>query len=153
MSSNDKAPALDDDLVSALGAELRPDTDAAALERVRGRLMASLPQDAEPLHIVRAEEGEWEPLQPGVKVKRLYVDPDTQAVTALWRLDPGAAVDAHVHDQDEECLVLEGDLQVGGELLQPGDYLLGQRGSAHPPVVSPSGALLLIRSEDYRNAA
>lgn len=119
--------------------------------RTRQRLMQSI--GVEPLHIVRKDEGQWEQLQEGVLIKRLYQDPDSQAVTSIWRLEPGIRVESHFHDMDEECLVLEGELHVGKEILQPGDYLLGEKGTGHPEVRAPIGALLLIRSQDYRPAA
>ncbi|MEM9301615.1 MAG: cupin domain-containing protein [Pseudomonadota bacterium] len=147
--SHDK---LDQQILAGLGEGLSPSADAA-VDRTRDRLFAALEADAEPLHIVRSGEGEWERLQDGVTVKRLFEDPDTHAVTAIWKLEPGTTVEGHYHDQDEECLVLTGNLVVGGETLVRGDFLLGPKGTRHPTVVSPDGALLLIRSQDYRSAA
>ncbi|MEO0974510.1 MAG: cupin domain-containing protein, partial [Pseudomonadota bacterium] len=85
----------------------------------------------------------------GIRIKLLHEDPQTGAQTTLWRVDPGITVDGHAHEMDEECLVLEGDLEIGGERLVAGDYLLGRRGVDHPEVSSPSGALLLLRSQPY----
>ncbi|MEO0973694.1 MAG: cupin domain-containing protein, partial [Pseudomonadota bacterium] len=98
------------------------------------------------------EEGEWHDFAPGIEIKLLHRDDATGAQTTLWRVQPGTRIDAHGHDMDEECLVLEGDLAVAGEVLVTGDYLLGKRGVDHPAVSSPSGALLLLRSQPYLGA-
>jgi quercetin dioxygenase-like cupin family protein len=97
---------------------------------------------------VRASRTElWERTeQPGVEVKRLHVDPAARRVTMLVRMAPGAAYPRHRHASDEECLVLEGTLRVGGQVLQRGDYQLARRGSAHGVQDTSEGCLLLISS-------
>lgn len=99
------------------------------------------------LHIVRANEGEWRQLLPGVDIKRLYLDPSTRIETALWRIHAGAFVPAHPHTHDEECLVLEGSIIDGEQAFAAGDYLMARAGSMHARLSSPNGALLLIRSQ------
>ncbi len=122
--------------------------DADRRDRLKSRILEQI-EETEDLWIVRRNEGEWHKLTDGIRIKLLRRDPQTGAETSLWRVDPGARVDGHAHEMDEECLVLEGDLQIGGELLVAGDYLLGKQGVDHPAVSSPSGALLLLRSQPY----
>lgn len=115
---------------------------------LRERLMENLRNADDPLCIVRADEGEWVETAPGIQIKLLYREPSGPCTTSLWRLQPGASVGPHAHDHDEECLVLEGEILVGGVSLKAGDFLLGQVGVDHPEVTSPNGALLLIRSSE-----
>ena len=148
-----KSDTLENLAVNAISEQVSvsPPMPGERKQRARNRLMESIAPDS--LHIVRKEEGEWELLQEGVSIKRLYQDPETQAVTSIWRLEPGIRVASHFHDMDEECLVLDGELHVGEEILRPGDFLLGAKGSEHPDAYAPVGALLLIRAQDYRPTA
>ncbi|MEM9387144.1 MAG: cupin domain-containing protein [Pseudomonadota bacterium] len=142
--AHDDQPPLDE-MLDAVNHNPMPQERRQAFKR---RLMEQINRSPD-LFIVRREEGEWHDFAPGIEIKLLHRDADTGAETTLWRVQPGTEVDAHSHEMDEECLVLEGDLEIGGELLVAGDYLLGKRGFDHPVVMSPSGALLLLRSQPY----
>jgi quercetin dioxygenase-like cupin family protein len=99
------------------------------------------------LHIIRAAEGDWERTAvPGVSVKPLSVDPDRRYVTMLVRMEPGSSYPIHRHAGAEECLVLQGDLEVGGETLHAGDYQHADEGSRHAVQSTEKGCLLLIVS-------
>lgn len=91
------------------------------------------------------DEGEWFEICPGGRMKMLMVDPPSGARTALVRLAPGAVLDTHHHDLAEECLVLEGDIEVDARAYGPGDYLLAPEGSDHFPIPTRGGVLLLLR--------
>jgi quercetin dioxygenase-like cupin family protein len=47
------------------------------------------------------------------------MDPERNDQTVLIRMQPGLVVVGHRHTQEEECLVLEGEVFIG-------DYRLGQ---------------------------
>jgi len=96
----------------------------------------------------RADEGDWEPTGvEGVSVRRLFVDKERDQFTALVRMLPGAAYPRHVHNGPEECLVLEGDLHVGDEIvLHKGDYQRAPAGTRHAVQYTVGGCLLLINS-------
>jgi anti-sigma factor ChrR (cupin superfamily) len=99
------------------------------------------------LRILRAGEGAWEESQvPGVAVRRLSVDANRKSTTMLVRMAPGASYPSHRHAAAEECLVLEGDLVVGGDVLHPGDFQRAEAGSVHPRQFTRSGCLLYILS-------
>jgi anti-sigma factor ChrR (cupin superfamily) len=99
------------------------------------------------LRIVRAEEGSWEKTAvDGVSVKPLAVDPERRYVTMLVRMEPGSSYPIHEHAGAEECYVLEGDLDVGGEKLHAGDYQRAGAGSRHRLQSTEKGCLLLIVS-------
>ena len=67
--------------------------------------------------------------------------------TSLWRMAPGARIPAHPHLLEEECLIVEGSLNVDGVAYGAGDYLFARAGDRDPVFHAPEGALLLIRSE------
>ena len=91
---------------------------------------------------------EWQPLATGVSIKMLHDDGVTSS--SLIRLDAGAEVDSHAHSQDEECMMLAGELFFGDMLLMEGDYQLAPAGTEHGKIYSDVGALLFRRgSTDY----
>ncbi len=139
MTSHSHIAALDPALQEARAPAVDASRRAAIWEVVQSRLSAQ--------HIVRAHEGEWRCLLPGVEIKRLYLDPTTHIETSLWRIQAGAYVPPHPHSHDEECLVLEGSIVDGDNCFDAGDYVLARAGSMHARLSSPQGALLLIRSQ------
>ena len=96
--------------------------------------------------VVRAGEGEWNDIQPGISVKKLYVDPERDTVTMLIRMSPGTSYGRHVHAGAEQCFVLEGDLCDGETVVTAGDYQCLPAGSTHGRQITKSGCLLLIVS-------
>ena len=153
--SRPKKPApdsqvLDAESIAALGAAIAP--AQLAPERIAGmrkRIMAGI---ADSTRVVRAGEGEWKELLPGITIKTLHVDREHGTQTSLWRLAAGARIPRHPHSKDEECLVLEGSITHDGETYGQGDYLHTRPGLRHQEFVAPHGALLMIRSERIPNA-
>jgi anti-sigma factor ChrR (cupin superfamily) len=95
-------------------------------------------------HFMRAQEGAWVELAPGILRKQLAGRPGEPPATYLVRLAPGAIVDAHTHGGVEHCYVLSGDLLVAGEHLVAGDYHEAPAASVHRNLRSEAGCLLLI---------
>ncbi len=93
---------------------------------------------------MRAGEGQWAEVMPGVQVKLLRNDGQTQSMLA--RLGPGARVPVHSHSIDEECLVLEGEVFLNDNLLRHGDYQCALAGSRHYETYSDVGALMFVRN-------
>lgn len=60
------------------------------------------------------------------------------------RLDPGAVYPAHEHDGPEECVVIAGELTVGGVRMRKGDYQRAEPGSEHVEQRSEAGALVFL---------
>lgn len=133
-----------DPAAAAMIAEALPAPALAA--NARARLKARVLERAAGIHVVRADEGRWLDVLPGIRIKRLRAEPDSTRETTLWRLAPGSEIPAHDHDDDEECLVLEGSIEQDGIRYSAGDYLHARKGSLHRPLHAPAGALLLIRS-------
>jgi len=103
----------------------------------------------EGLHVVRRDEGVWTTIAGGVYAKRLYADPGRDRVTMLIRMDPGSSFPSHRHGGPEECLVLEGEIQVGDLVLRAGDYQCAPLNSVHEVTRTDTGCLLLIVSSQH----
>lgn len=97
------------------------------------------------LQTLRADEGAWEDVAPGVRMKVLFVDDQAGTRSFLLRFAPGASLPAHAHRGPEECLVLEGEAMLGDVAVRAGDYHLAPCGSKHGVVSSRTGALLYLR--------
>lgn len=140
---------LDEDVALALSGKMFATRagDDHLLDRVRGRLLESIADESQQrLHAtVRATDTSWEELAPGVLRKLLFET--AEAVSSMVRLAPGAVVPGHAHLIDEECIVLEGTLRIGSDLLLlPGDFHVGRRGVPHADASTDTGALVYLRS-------
>jgi len=114
---------LDADIARALTEAQRPDDtgDAAAVERVRSRLMKRIADDSTGHHVtVAAGAGQWRAFLPGIERKVLHRGSETMSY--LLRFAPGAVLPAHRHPVDEECVVLEGRLIIGDLVLPAGSF-------------------------------
>lgn len=100
-------------------------------------------RDAQFLNL-RAAEGRWREVGPGVQVKQLFKDHVQGTVTRLLRLAPGAQVPRHRHCGAEQCYILEGDFHFNELRLGPGDFHVALPGSTHETISSEVGALVLI---------
>jgi anti-sigma factor ChrR (cupin superfamily) len=118
---------------------------AASVQRVKDRLLERVARDtasARP-HTVHAGDGAWQACGPGLQMKVLHRSEDSQSY--LLRLAPGAALPAHEHPIDEECLVLEGELLLEGIVAGAGAFHLAPRGAIHHPITTRTGALIFLR--------
>jgi len=103
--------------------------------------------------VVRAWEGLWLATDPGVSVKYLFCDPANAHRTMLMRVAPGIRRSAHRHHHTEEVFVLEGELQLGTEVLRPGDFSGAPGGTVHPETWVDSGCLCLCRAGEANDPA
>ena len=115
------------------------------LDQIRNERHPS-PPTTKPLTFVRASEGEWVEMGPGVMAKVLYFDPISRRATALVRMAPGSVYAPHRHAEPEELYVLEGGCFCGGQELVIGDYHRAEAGTEHHDTSSDEGCLLLIIS-------
>lgn len=144
--TDNRDPALPPEITAAIAAAFAPQALAPGRrDALRARVLAAARVPG-PMHVVRAGEGDWHVLLPGVAIKFLHLDARTATQSSLWRLDPGAVVPGHPHEADEECIVLEGTIRFGDDRYDRGDYLLARPGLDHEPFSAPDGALLYIRS-------
>ena len=118
--------------------------DEVGRRRVKRRLLARIAEDQRPHHLtVEAAGGEWQPFGRGLSIKVLHRCEGIMSY--LVRLAPGAALPAHHHPVDEECVVLEGALSIGSLELSAGGFHLGRQGVLHDRIVSRDGALIYLR--------
>lgn len=94
-----------------------------------------------------AEEGEWVAIANGVHVKVLAHDESNQSRSFLLRMAPGSRLPPHRHTAVEECMMVTGDLTLGGVALRAGDYHRMPGGTLHPPGFSRSGCTAFIRAD------
>jgi quercetin dioxygenase-like cupin family protein len=130
-------------------AEVGEDLDAAAPSpQVWDRISARVDhlETARDTLTIPGDQGVWEASSPGVYRKLLHVDAKAGWRAFLVKVDPGASVPEHPHPALEECLVLEGEFQLGDETVRKGDLHLGFAGRPHAEIVSRTGALLYIRT-------
>jgi hypothetical protein len=60
-------------------------------------------------------------------------------------MGPGAVLPNHRHPHDEECVVIEGVVQMGELAMGPGGYLMERAGTLHPPLTTVDGATIYLR--------
>jgi anti-sigma factor ChrR (cupin superfamily) len=126
----------------------------AAPARVREKLLARIQQPAwqseqsRDFRIVRADEGAWRAMIPGVMAKRLYTESAAGNAAGnaamLVRMEAGAQFPPHWHADVEHCYVLEGDLHFGDLALGPGDYQCAMASTTHITSHTEKGCMVLI---------
>jgi quercetin dioxygenase-like cupin family protein len=105
-------------------------------------------QDPIQNQLTRSNEVEWrlldEPGVTGVWVKALRFDKSTlRSPTILLKFDPGATYPVHSHPGGEEIFVLSGDIQLGKDHLQAGDFLYTAPHNIHA-VRSAGGCVVIV---------
>jgi len=102
------------------------------------------PRSQERTKLVETAQIEWQPTAtPGVHYKLLRSDRETGTQTVLLKFDPGAQFPSHNHPGGEELYVIEGEIQVGRDHLNAGDYLYTPPGGKHP-ASSKTGCLIFV---------
>lgn len=103
---------------------------------------ASMPQAG--YTFVRSNEGEWNEAAKGVMVKQLFFDAEKHYTTVLVKMEPGATFPDHRHSEAEECFVVSGQIEMGGQTFYSGDYIRADVDSIHHGIVSDKGCVLLV---------
>lgn len=128
--------------------------EAKPPERARLELLARITKEApirSPQFLsVRADEGEWSKVSEGIEMKVLSVGNVGGTATSLVRMGAGTRLPMHRHRGVEQFYVLEGDCNVHGRILGPGDYHRAESGSIHRETFTVKGTLfLLVAPMDY----
>ena len=100
--------------------------------------------------LTRSNELEWKPLgeenTAGIFVKSLMFDEETnRSPTILLKFEAGATYPLHNHPRGEEIFVLEGDIKLGKDELQAGDYLFTAVDNKHR-VSTKNGCVILLKA-------
>ena len=87
---------------------------------------------------------EWEEVAPGIQVKILARNAESDSVSMLVRLDPGTDYPGHKHAGIEELHLLHGILKVDDRTLYPGDFIHSEAGSLDHRVWSETGCTCFL---------
>jgi len=141
---------LDKDVTEYLAGSQMPELiDDTTRQRLLGNLLNQIAREAAGqgagYTTVRANDGEWVQALPGAEIKILYQLGEDGPLSYLARLAAGFEMPGHVHELDEECLMLEGDLSMGDIYLQAGDYHFSAKGMNHGKHQTKQGALIFLR--------
>ena len=153
MTESDKVnreQVLDRETLELLGsAPATADLPAQRLAQLRDTVLRRIDEEqalATPYVTIREDEGAWIEIAPLTTKKILNVNRATGIESYLLRLLPGAAPERHQHDQDELCIVLEGDVSFDDIHLKAGDYHYARKGSWHGCASTVHGALIFLQS-------
>ena len=92
---------------------------------------------------IDTEKVPWIETAPGNKMKVIYHDPASGMLTILAKLEPGAGIPAHVHEDLEQTFVLEGSLLDDEGECTAGNFVIRAKGSRHSPT-APKGCTMLV---------
>jgi quercetin dioxygenase-like cupin family protein len=140
---------IDSELASTLAAGLQPaelgqGQRSALRERILERIRDPAPDGT---FTLRATDPGWTAFNDLVQIRVLRRDEARMNQTILIRMQPGSVIDAHPHTQEEECYVIEGEIEIGDHCVRQGDMHVARPGTAHQRLLSRTGALLLVRME------
>ena len=131
-------------VASAIDPVTPPDT-------LRARILGAAAETSQNTRTVRANEGRWHRMVPGVTVKTLSIDVERDTATILMMFEPGARVPSHDHAGAEDSFVISGSCRIGESYLLKGDFHHADAGTTHAEIVSDEGCVLLlvVDREDY----
>lgn len=92
---------------------------------------------------INTESLPWIETGPGNKMKVIYHDPQSDMLTILSKLEPGAGIPAHVHEDLEQTYVVEGSLRDDEGECTAGNFVIRAKGSRHSPI-APNGCTMLV---------
>ena len=92
---------------------------------------------------IDTDEVPWVETGPGNRMKVIYHDPASGMLTILAKLEPGAGIPAHVHEDLEQTYVLEGSLVDDEGECTAGNFVIRAKGSRHAPI-APNGCTMLV---------
>lgn len=85
----------------------------------------------------------WIENAPGHKSKVIYYDPKTEMLTIISKLEPGAGIREHTHEDLEQTYVLQGSLVDDEGECTAGNFVIRAKGSRHAPR-APNGCTMLV---------
>ncbi len=94
--------------------------------------------------IVRAEDGRWEEIFPGITLKTLSKHPEKGYDIILMHMSPGSVLPRHKHLGVEDVYVLEGTGSNDGIHFKAGDFASAPPGSIHEETYTSDGCLMLV---------
>ena len=92
--------------------------------------------------IISVSDLAWQELQPGIRVKNLWADQETNRRAIMSRIEPGAQLPMHRHVGDELLFVVEGAISDESGTVTAGNMGYRPNGCVHT-VSSKKGATVL----------
>jgi anti-sigma factor ChrR (cupin superfamily) len=148
VSSADRATLDDAGLYREAVAQLAESLDAVMPPPdVKQKIMRTVSHG----RTVRANDGTWNTIAPGVRLKKLSADRARNTVTVLMEMQPGSNVPPHEHQHPEDSFIISGSARLGDLVLFAGDFHHVEAGTHHESIVSDDGclAILIMDAEDY----
>ncbi len=103
-------------------------------------------EDAAPgSRTIASDEGVWEQFAPGIERKVVHVDRAAGTQAYFVRMAKGAILPGHDHASDEHCVVLDGALEIGGDVFGKGTYHFVRDGMPHGPIRALSDTHFFIQ--------
>lgn len=133
-------------------AEVRARVLAAIRAPQARKLDESIPGEHES-RTVRANEGKWKAVAPGVEVRKLQVDRNRGVATLMIRMAPNAILPAHDHHGPEDSYVISGSCRIGAVELGTGDFHHVDPSAHHGDVVANADGCTLLLTVDLADAA
>ncbi len=109
---------------------------------------ALVPGSGEAPVTLRAGEGHWIRIAPGVDIRALHRSGGRES--SILRFAPAASLRPTAPSGDVESLVVAGELYFGRDAGGIGDYRLVQAGHAAPELGSDEGAIVFVRGARMR---
>lgn len=94
---------------------------------------------------IGSNDGQWQPIADGVEEKRLWRD--GQQASRFIRFAPGSSLAGHRHEQDEETMVIAGEIFFGDLLARSHEFHFAPTGSHHETLFSDTGALIFVHDD------
>lgn len=139
----ESASILSDEINAAIASKIMPTVPAPDVTmRIKNKLMQRVQADTH--EFIFAAQGQWKTVHHGVQIKLLHKAGKTKSF--LMKMAANVSIPAHLHTQDEESFVLEGDVTIEGILCHQGDYHYAHAGSQHQALKTTSGCTLLIKT-------
>jgi anti-sigma factor ChrR (cupin superfamily) len=114
---------------------------------LRARVLEAVAAAAR-ISIVRAREAAWAATADGITASPLLRDPVSRRVTSLISMAREAVYPSHRHAETEEFYILDGDLDVHGHALGPGDYCAARGGTVHRTASTRAGCRFIVRGSE-----
>lgn len=135
---------LDEDMLDAFAAAQSAEAVPAEVSaRIKSRLLNRIAESAGAQVAIAPADGKWKPFGDGVEIKVLHKHEGIMSY--LLRMAPGSELPNHRHPRDEECVVIEGFVQMGEVSMGPGGYLMERAGTLHAPLRTVDGAVIYLR--------
>ena len=141
------AGTLSDETAQRFEARLREDADA---RRVVGTWKVEIDAFVGAIASAALSDNDkpWVEIAPGITGKALRYDHQVGSMVYVVRLQPGVRCPVAASGSPEECLLISGDLSLGGVSLKAGDRHHAANSVIHGGGHSDRGAVLFIRARD-----